>query len=124
MGGKLKACLAVNGMTQVTITFNLMYKKNQHSNHGIDDAIHRILLADEQQESQHDKPNLLLTNDTHFLLMGYKEKLKQHFEVHQVENGLQAVQVVESKPSNFFAVIILDINMPIMNGLDACKRIF
>jgi len=39
------------------------------------------------------------------------------------ENGLQAVQIVCSQPSNYFDAIILDINMPIMDGYEACEII-
>lgn len=39
------------------------------------------------------------------------------------ENGLQAVQIVSSKPTDFFDAIVLDVNMPIMDGLEACLLI-
>ena len=35
------------------------------------------------------------------------------------ENGLQAVQIVSSHPRDHFDAIILDINMPIMDGYEA-----
>lgn len=43
--------------------------------------------------------------------------------MHTAENGLQAVQIVASHPKDYFSIIILDINMPIMNGYEACVRI-
>ncbi len=39
------------------------------------------------------------------------------------ENGYQALQIVTSNETDYFDVIILDINMPIMNGLEAIDRI-
>ena len=36
---------------------------------------------------------------------------------------MMAVQIVTSNEIDYFDVIILDINMPIMNGLQACKKI-
>ena len=40
------------------------------------------------------------------------------------ENGMQALQIVSDKPPNYFDLIVLDINMPIMGGLEACARIY
>lgn len=37
---------------------------------------------------------------------------------------MQALQIVSSNHIDYFDVIIMDINMPIMNGLEACDRIF
>jgi len=36
---------------------------------------------------------------------------------------MQAVQLVTSQDLGHFSVILLDINMPIMGGLEACERI-
>lgn len=36
---------------------------------------------------------------------------------------MQAVQIVASNPRNHFDIIILDINMPIMDGFEAIKLI-
>ena len=44
--------------------------------------------------------------------------------MHTAENGLQAVQIVASHPQDYFKVILLDINMPIMDGYEACQRIY
>ena len=70
------------------------------------------------------KPMILIANDDPFLLWGYKEQLNHFFQVNIAENGLQAVQIVHSHPSNYFDAIILDINMPIMNGYEACNLIY
>ncbi len=40
------------------------------------------------------------------------------------ENGLKAVNIVKEQPRDYFHVIILDINMPIMDGFEACDRIY
>lgn len=40
------------------------------------------------------------------------------------ENGLEALNEVKSRPINFFDAIILDVNMPIMDGLEASNLIY
>lgn len=69
------------------------------------------------------KKRLLLVNDEPFLLVGYMNQFKNFFVVHEAENGYQAVQMVIARPKDYYDVIILDINMPIMNGFEACIRI-
>ena len=46
-----------------------------------------------------------------------------YFEVFEATDGLKALNLVVSKPVNFFAAVILDLNMPVMNGYDACDLI-
>lgn len=47
-----------------------------------------------------------------------------YFEVETADNGYVALQKVKQKEDpNYFDLIILDINMPISNGFDACSKI-
>ena len=69
------------------------------------------------------KYRLLFVNDDPFLLFTYSEQLKEDFIVEKAENGMQAVQMVCSQSQNYYDVIVLDINMPIMDGFEASKRI-
>lgn len=39
------------------------------------------------------------------------------------ENGYQALQIVSNNPPDYFDAVILDINMPIMDGFEACLLI-
>ena len=75
---------------------------------------------------QPDKPirRCLIANDVEFVLNGYQIILRQYFGyVDIAENGLAAFDLVKSNPKDFYDYIFLDINMPIMNGLDACEAI-
>lgn len=47
----------------------------------------------------------------------------QNMEVLRVENGEQAVEAFKANPEGYFDVIMMDINMPVMNGLDATRQI-
>ena len=40
-----------------------------------------------------------------------------------VENGLQAVRMFQEKPEGYFDAILMDIMMPVMDGLTATKSI-
>ena len=50
---------------------------------------------------------------THFLL-------PYNHQIHRVVNGQKGVEYVNNKKVD---VIMMDLNMPIMNGYDACKQI-
>lgn len=49
------------------------------------------------------------------------------FEVHQASNGFQAVQMVKAlnyeHAANTYTLIMMDLNMPLIDGYEACKRI-
>ena len=49
--------------------------------------------------------------------------LEDFFNVNTANNGLEALDVVFAKPRNYFDVIVLDINMPIMDGFETCSKI-
>lgn len=49
--------------------------------------------------------------------------LKMQFRIETAENGCQAVNLVEKNPLNYFQAIVLDLNMPVMNGFEAFKVI-
>lgn len=66
----------------------------------------------------------LIANDLEFVLYGYIAHLKQYFEhVDCAENGLAAFEAVKSHPIDYYDFIFLDVNMPIMNGPQACEAI-
>ena len=66
----------------------------------------------------------LIANDSEFLLVVFQETLQKHFDVvDAVENGLQAVQAVQRQHPNYYSAIVLDISMPIMDGVEACLKI-
>ena len=65
---------------------------------------------------------MLLVNDQPFLIDCYLLQLEQYFDIEVAENGLQAMQILQSHDVYYFNVIMLDINMPIMNGFEACER--
>ena len=44
-------------------------------------------------------------------------------EVEVVENGQKAVEHFKSHPENYYDFILMDVQMPVMNGRDATKTI-
>jgi len=69
------------------------------------------------------RPNILIANDSWVILYGLEDLLAPSFNVVRAENGFEAVDRVKEKPRDFFDAIVLDIQMPIMNGLEACVLI-
>lgn len=66
----------------------------------------------------------LLANDNTFLLVAFEQTLKKHFDlVDTAEDGQKAVDHVKAHPPNYYTVIVLDIQMPYMNGIEACGKI-
>lgn len=55
--------------------------------------------------------------------MFYKNQFKDLFEFVGVNDGLEALESVTSNPRDHFDLIVLDINMPVMDGFEACLNI-
>ena len=70
-----------------------------------------------------EKPWILIANDDIFLLQMIEGTLENDVQVEVAENGLQAFELVKKHGRAHFKAIVLDINMPIMDGIDACNKI-
>ena len=57
-------------------------------------------------------------NDSNFVLMSYI--LKKHYQFERAKNGQEAVEMVDK---NQYDIVLMDIKMPIMDGLEATKAI-
>ena len=57
-------------------------------------------------------------NDSNFVLMSYI--LKKLYQFERAKNGQEAVEMVDK---NQYDIVLMDIKMPVMNGLEATKAI-
>lgn len=70
-----------------------------------------------------DMIKLLLVDDHQMVLEGLRSLLQLHKDmeiVYAATNGPDALAFLETQPAN---VILLDINLPVMNGFELCKLI-
>ena len=69
------------------------------------------------------KITILVVNDNFPLLNMLADMLEDDFNVKTANNGLEALDMVIGQPRNFFDAIVLDINMPIMDGFETFEKI-
>jgi len=69
------------------------------------------------------KFTILIVNDNFPLLNMLADMLEEDFNVRTANNGLEALDIVIANPRNYFDVIVLDINMPIMDGFETYEKI-
>ncbi|MCJ8323811.1 MAG: response regulator [Rhizobiales bacterium] len=87
----------------------------------LDDA---NLLALEQAVKAEAKPNILLAEDNEINVLLAKSLLaKMGYNCHHAENGKQAVDMLEQHEAGFFKLILMDVHMPLMDGLEATRII-
>lgn len=82
-----------------------------------------------QQESSHDKSDLknkrlLMAEDNDLNAEIAMELLKEEgFVIDRAENGSVCMDMLEKAPDDYYSLILMDIQMPVMNGYDAAKAI-
>lgn len=57
-------------------------------------------------------------NDSNYILMTYI--LKKYYQFDRAKNGQEAIEKVESGD---YAIVLMDIKMPVIDGLEATKKI-
>jgi two-component system nitrate/nitrite response regulator NarL len=69
--------------------------------------------------------NLLLVDDHQLVIDGIKSMLsddKRYLVKNIATNGQQALDIIKNSPESF-DIVITDITMPLMNGIELCKNI-
>lgn len=78
----------------------------------------------EQEEKQLSGCRVLLVEDNEINTFVAKKILEnQGVSVEHAQNGRAAVEMFEEKPESYYDAIIMDIRMPVMNGLEATETI-
>lgn len=68
--------------------------------------------------------NILLAEDNQINVMLAEALLKKlGMTCHHAENGKRAVEMLESQEVGFYQLVLMDVHMPIMDGLEATKAI-
>ena len=70
-----------------------------------------------------EKPTLLIANDCFFILECLADLLEPIFQVYKADNGFEAFKLVRGKSRHFFDAIVLDLEMPILNGYMTCEKV-
>jgi CheY-like chemotaxis protein len=73
-----------------------------------------------------DKKKILLVEDDQLDVISVERslnKLEQNYELHTAYNGIEALEILKDNPDNLPDIILLDLNMPKMNGIEFLKVI-
>ena len=84
----------------------------------------KILLEEEHTPADLTGRHILLAEDMFINAEIMKEILSmREMEVDHGENGKLAVELVEKSPLNYYDAVLMDIRMPVMDGLQATEKI-
>jgi CheY-like chemotaxis protein len=67
-----------------------------------------------------EKKKVVVADDEPFILSALQDTLSDDYSVHTASNGREAIKLVEKVMPD---LIILDVMMPEMDGLEACKSL-
>ena len=65
----------------------------------------------------------MIVNDNVVISDVLSFRLEPFFNITVADTGMEAVDVVKNKPRNHFDIILMDINMPMMDGFEAIANI-
>ncbi len=116
MGGKISVNTAPGKGTEFIISFSMSIsrnsapdRQNEPQNADTPDFISKHLLLVEDIEINRQLSEMLLR--------------RLGFNVESAENGLDAVQKLEASEKGHYDAILMDIQMPVMNGYEATEKI-
>ncbi len=66
------------------------------------------------------KKILLIDDEEHILMLYHQELLEEGYEVHTAQNAREGIDKIKRE---FFDLVVMDIRMPAMDGLEALGRI-
>jgi two-component system chemotaxis sensor kinase CheA len=95
----------------------------------VDSAIERLVQDNPDDKKEHGNLKLkgqriLLVEDMAFFRKHVEKSLsKEGLEVSLAKNGKEALELLESKPSDYFDVIVSDIEMPEMDGFELASTL-
>lgn len=117
MGGTIQVISKEGRGTQVRIHLELEIAQDAtdakqslaaESNHSVQLAGKRVLLVEDHPLNAE---------------IATRQLEKQHMQIEHAENGKIAVELFERSPRSYYDAVIMDIRMPVMNGIEAAKAI-
>ena len=98
-----------------------MFSNNFRLIHDLKNSTCGYRSIDQQNTSMAELNNILLVDDdeiSNFVSLILLKKYSKNLKVSIVLNGQEAVHFLESCEDNYPSVVLLDINMPFMNGFE------
>lgn len=123
MNGKIMVKSALDEGTRFTVTvpFEVVKEASDESQNRVGESANGTKTDDEHPGRGR---RLLLAEDNDINRLMAEETLRlAGFEVTAVENGLRALEIFEQSPVGTFFAILLDMQMPVMDGCEAARRI-
>lgn len=118
MGGTIEVDTAQDKGTEYTVRVNLKLQEREN-------VLEEPAQKDVEEEGQgFQGKRILLVEDNELNREIAMEILKEYgLEVEEAEDGTAAVQMMENSQPGYYDLILMDIQMPLMNGYEAAKAI-
>lgn len=120
MGGKIQVQSELGKGSVFAV--NVLLKKADQCNQAVVSDEHNM--ASDSKIKTEQVKRILLVDDVEINRMIVEELLSEYpYHIETATNGLECVEKFETSPKGYYDIILMDIQMPLMNGYEATKRI-
>ena len=120
MGGKIQVQSEV-GKGSVFVVNVLLKKADQYDQERVSDKHHAASASKIKTEQV---KRILLVDDVEINRMIVEELLSEYpYHIEMATNGMECVEKFEASHKGYYDIILMDIQMPLMNGYEATERI-
>lgn len=119
LGGLINVTSELNKGTSVTVSMPLKTACDE----GIKPELYKETKQKEIKKTQTGKRALIVEDVEINAIFSEAIANMKGFETNIAVNGLEAVKMLEESPDGYYSIVLMDIQMPVMNGYEATRKI-